>query len=184
MEYIRFVDKDGKTRKGEYRNCQYCQQKFLTRIDRSIRYCSHECNRADRKCGVFIKCAWCQKEFYKKSCQLRNSKSGLYFCRRKCKDEAQRLGGIQQIMPSHYGTRTSPICIDDFNTVERKCACGESRYYLMCVHHIDGNRNNNAESNIEIVCYNCHALRHMEQTLGIWHLNYKQLTPRDRLKEL
>jgi hypothetical protein len=37
------------------------------------------------------------KPFMINSSRRKKSKSGLHFCSRKCKDEAQRIGGIQEI---------------------------------------------------------------------------------------
>jgi len=59
--------------------------------------------------------------------------------------------------------------------------CGEDERFLLIVHHIDGNRNNNSENNLEIVCSNCHMKRHLKKVNGKWMFNTKYLTPREKL---
>lgn len=123
----------------------------------------------------------------KKLSHLNNSKSGLYFCNRKCKDKAQKLGGIKEIMPSHYGT--SEISNKTFiESIENpQCAgCGENKIYLLCVHHIDGNHDNNIKENFEIVCGNCHIKRHLKfnKIENTWIYHCASLTPRNLLNEL
>lgn len=51
----------------------------------------------------FILLALCKKHFHKAKSKLKNSKSGLYFCSSNCHNNAQRIGGIQAVLPSHFG---------------------------------------------------------------------------------
>jgi len=44
-----------------------------------------------------------------------------------------------------------------------KCSCGIEEKYLLQIHHIDGNHNNNIPENLEIVCANCHVKRHLKK---------------------
>ena len=62
-----------------------------------------DANKIEKKPNV--ECAKCGKEFYKNESKKKNSKSGLFFCTRTCKDSAQTIGngGIKKIMPPHYG---------------------------------------------------------------------------------
>ena len=47
-----------------------------------------------------------------------------------------------------------------------KCnQCGIDNYKVLLVHHKDGNRKNNDLKNLEILCLNCHALRHNFNTI-------------------
>jgi 5-methylcytosine-specific restriction endonuclease McrA len=108
----------------------------------------------------------------------------LYFCSRKCKDDAQKIGGVQEIMPPHYGRSNGKNVYK--NLIENTCSptcigCSEINKYLLCVHHIDGNRNNNALSNLEIVCGNCHIKRHLKLINGEWVYDCDYLTDRDLL---
>lgn len=66
-----------------------------------------------------------------------------------------------------------------------KCvSCGISAKCLLAIHHIDGNKNNNNISNHEILCANCHILRHLKEINGEWVYYTKALTPRYLLSAL
>lgn len=152
--------------------CKNCNKKFraLTKeINRGNgKFCSRSCGTSFNKTKDKLPntvCANCKESFYKKA--SRTSKSGLYFCCRLCKDTAQRIGGIKEIQPNHYGTRTNilskdyrPLVIDPLKTP--KCsACGWDKHYqILHVHHKDRNRKNNSIDNLEILCPTCHDLDH------------------------
>src|SRR5262245_11062013 len=106
MRQLYLVESDGKHRKGVVRKCELCGNRLL---DRAVtkepkRFCSQQCRSQARTKLVSLLCANCKKEFAVKPSRRRNSKSDLFFCSRKCKDKAQRIGGIREIMPPHYGT--------------------------------------------------------------------------------
>lgn len=68
-----------------------------------------------------------------------------------------------------------------------QCAdCGESRPYLLMVHHVDGDRKNNDLHNLEIVCPTHHAMRHLryDKKSRTWVFNTNYLTPREMLCKL
>ena len=95
----------GRRRKAEKFTCQVCNTEFIGRANRPRKFCSPKCSQYVAEKEPNTKCANCDKDFYKSKSKQHNSKSGLFFCCRKCKDTAQRLGGIKEIMPPHYGTR-------------------------------------------------------------------------------
>lgn len=107
-------------------------------------------------------CALCNKHFYKKPSSFKNSKSGLYFCSRACKDKAQRIGGIKDIQPPHYGNHSCSYREFAFRNLEYKCCrCNYDEHIAaLVVHHKDRNRSNNKLDNLEILCANCHAIEH------------------------
>jgi hypothetical protein len=113
-----------------------------------------------------VTCAFCSKDFYKSNSKLTAPKSGLHFCTRKCKDLAQRIGGIKEIQPEHYGTRTSvlskdyrPIAFEKYEPICMKC--GYSKHpEILHVHHKDRDRANNSVDNLEILCPTCHDEDH------------------------
>jgi hypothetical protein len=180
---------NGKTRVGVLVQCKICNKEFPTRKSKPHKCCSPECGNLYRRKRVEVTCRNCGKVFEKKKCQLDNSKSGLYFCTRKCKDEAQKLGGVEEIMPSHYGTsegRGVYKTLIENEECPRCAGCGENKTYLLCVHHIDGNHDNNVKENFEIVCWNCHIKRHLrfDELKNKWLYSGTSLTPRHLLNEV
>jgi hypothetical protein len=183
------ITKTGQKRKAKECNCKFCGIKFLTRFHSNspANFCSRKCLYASNtKPKTSVTCAFCKKELFKKTCSLQNSKSGLYFCNRICKESAQKLGGIKEIMPPHYGTGTdnnyrtlmdrtvNPICV----------SCQIDKKYLLCIHHKDSNHKNDSLDNLEIVCFNCHAKRHLKFENNEWKFSFNELTPRDKLNEV
>ena len=184
----RFTE-NGISRIGVLVKCEVCKRGFPRRKSSSKSCCSRKCWGLSRRQRVKVKCKLCGKKFRRSKSKLTNSKSGLFFCGRECKDKAQRIGGIEEIMPPHYGLseglnlyrswikrKKNPSCV----------GCGEVRIYLLCVHHIDGDRENNTEENFEIVCWNCHAKRHLrfDSDKEEWVYSAVSLTPRRMLSLL
>lgn len=155
-------EKNGKRRKAESKKCKFCNNVFLDRINGIRKYCSLNCKHEDMKKRVKVKCTYCDKEFFKILSKLKNSKSGLYFCSRSCKDKAQTISfGCQQIMPRHYNKINSNNTYRKhaFRLLKHECAICEYNEYerILEVHHIDEDRNNSNISNLIILCPNCHA---------------------------
>jgi len=166
------------------KKCEQCETIFAARksdLNRGrARFCSLKCNGAwqavnrERKKKVpNVECAHCGTTFYKTESKKRNSKSGLFFCSRICKDSAQKIGGIKEIIPSHYGTNYTTIC---FTHHKKECVvCGEDK--IVAVHHYDENHHNNAPNNLVPLCPTHHQYVHSPHK----HLVEKQIE--DYLKE-
>ena len=162
------------------RNCQFCQAPFdarLTEVNRgNAHFCSRKCVRlnirAERAKARIpnATCAYCHKRFYKVLSKQRRSHSGLFFCCRVHKDMAQRIGGIKEIQPAHYGTGNWSRTYRNiaFRHHPPQCKyCGYSRYKeVLEVHHIDEDRDNNNPSNLEVVCPTCHVEQHFLRRTG------------------
>jgi hypothetical protein len=174
----------GRKRKAKYVDCAHCGKSFLTRIDQPGKYCSRECSALDSHNRVVIICEYCSKSFERKVSRLNRSRSGLHFCSRKCKEKAQSLsGGFTDIQPEHYGTGYSVYkhLVDRTDNPEC-CDCAENKRYLLVAHHKDGDRYNNERTNLEIVCWNCHAKRHLRlSSSGQWKFSTSHITPRELL---
>ena len=169
-------------------NCAFCELPFeraTNEANRSRRqgrkqYCSPACSGKARSAEPRIQhepnviCALCQTPFYKKSSDLINSVHGIYFCCRAHKDKAQRIGGIKEIMPPHYGTGNG-IDSKTYRKVARKhhpqvcVGCGYDNIpEILHVHHKDGHRSNIDPSNLEWRCGRCHDEWHYLTHTGKW----------------
>ena len=164
-------------------NCQHCQAPFNAPIKEIKRgngkFCSTHCANAHRhgvkKTIPNRECDWCKKPFHLSPSRLKQSKSGLYFCCRACKDTAQRLeNGLSQLHPDHYGTASD--CDDKASTYrlialrvkKPECEkCGYKKYIeVLEVHHKDMNRRNNKIENLELLCPTCHMEYHFLTQTG------------------
>jgi hypothetical protein len=162
------------------RLCDNCQVEYQAEIKYLNRgqglFCSPNCASQYRSKTKPIpesnvSCAYCGIDFYLKKSRLKRSKSGLFFCSRSHKDLAQRLGGIKEIMPSHYGTAKIPnyreIAKRHYEQVCR--SCGWDKYPdILEVNHIDFDRSNNDPSNLEFLCPTCHQAFHFLTKTGKW----------------
>lgn len=155
---MKFIDTDGKKRNGIKKKCQSCKQEFITRIDKPSKCCSVKCRYEIRKNKITLTCSTCEKTFQRKPSAKKNSKSGFYFCSRKCKDEAQKIGGI--ITLPHYGDGKNYRSL--FKEEELVCnRCGYNEFISSVdIHHIDHNRENNKKENLIPLCSNCHRAYH------------------------
>jgi hypothetical protein len=171
--------------------CLYCKNEFLRRKDApdgKWKYCSHKCSSTASRKRVKLVCTTCSKEFEKKVSGLVGSKSGLYFCCRKCKDFAQSFrGNCTEIRPNHYREGDGSGYYREWmkDEISKGCeVCSEKMYFKIAVHHKDGDRSNNSLENLAVLCFNCHATRHLvKNNKGEWVLNYKHLTPEDVVRE-
>lgn len=169
MEYI--FEKSGKRRKATKVTCATCQGLFLKRTSfvGVVNYCSEVCLKGKVKKEKQASCAYCKVDFYIKTCRLGNSKSGLYFCSRVCKDKGQRISSnIPEIHPPHYGSNKSNYREVAFRDSEKKCeACGFDKHpAAIIVHHKDRDRSNNTIDNLQVLCSNCHMIEHYESGDG------------------
>jgi HNH endonuclease len=154
-------------------SCLNCQQEVYIENKEIARgfgkFCSRKCSGAYKSKNVKpkdpnVECAQCHKTFYKCFYKRNIPKSGLHFCNRKCKDKAQRIGGIREIMPFHYGTTDKNYRYKIFILSGKPKICERCNYdkneAAIIVHHKDRNRDNNDISNLEVLCCNCHAIEH------------------------
>lgn len=148
-------------------NCNNLFQAPLKEVNRGNgKFCSIKCgaafNAKSKIKSPNVECAWCKKPFLMGRYKMARSKSGLYFCSRKHKDVAQRLGGIEAIQPDHYGTNSN-YRKKALRQLPNVCSgCGYNRFVqALQVHHKDHNRSNNDISNLEILCPTCHWEHHL-----------------------
>lgn len=159
---LRFQHKDGKYRNnGLERICPVCSTTFVTRADQPSTTCGTRCRGVAARNRVEVKCAQCGKDFELPLNRIKIPRSGLHFCCRLCKDTAQRIGGIKEIQPAHYGTGPEDYRAK-FAPDELVCKrCGYDEFSVSVqIHHIDHNRENNDRDNLMPLCANCHWALH------------------------
>jgi len=152
--------------------CLRCSKPFITETKYLKRghgkYCSSSCSslsRTKKKHEKTIQCAQCSVMFYRQPSHLKNSKSGLYFCSRKCKEAAQQIGGMPELHPPHYGKGESRSAYKNIfrRKLKKSCrACGYDKdRRALDVHHVDGNNRNNRIENLAVLCPTCHREVHV-----------------------
>jgi len=157
------------------RVCLQCESEFMAEnkeINRGYgKFCSSSCSikfNQRKPRTVTLNCAYCGDIFTKPISRIKKSKSGFHFCTRKCKDMAQRLDGLTEIQPPHYGTGDGSYKYREtaFEYYSHQCnRCGYDKFEaVLVVHHKDRNRGNNEISNLEILCCNCHKEEHLRKT--------------------
>jgi predicted HNH restriction endonuclease len=74
------------------------------------------------------------------------------------------INGIKEIMSAHFGTGAPENTYrrTTFAVKPKKCErCGyDTNPAAIIVHHKDRNRSNDAITNLEVLCCNCHAIEH------------------------
>lgn len=159
-------------------NCQNFYEAEARYLNRGQgRFCSQRCanlqiakDRSNGSKTPNLVCAYCSKKFYRSPSKMSRSRSGLYFCSREHKDLSQRIGGIPEIQPTHYGNGTKLYRALAFRNYPHECSrCGYNKHpEILEVNHIDCNRENNDLSNLEILCPNCHKEYHFTTRTGNW----------------
>ena len=96
-DVIYFIE-SGRKRKGEKIECKLCRNDFIRRItpypnqEKKI-YCTRRCAGIASRDRVTVKCEVCSKKIERAKSKIKNSRHGIFFCGRKCKDFAQSIKG-------------------------------------------------------------------------------------------
>jgi hypothetical protein len=148
--------------------CLTCNNEFLHYTWDTQKYCSTTCS--NNKDKVEVMCVVCNTSMLKsKSSVERNDKN---YCNRDCYNLRNGLHKKLKRSTAFYKQLLE----------QTDCKCGESKSYLLQIHHIDGNNKNNENDNLEVVCANCHVKRHLKQNKkGDWVYHPKSLTNRSLL---
>lgn len=191
-----------KVKTGKILKCAYCGKEVYVPKNRlnSFKYCSRSClAKGYLNRGVSI-CPICGKEFEYISCRTNKAKYCSRSCYYKAQHlkgsidvVCKNCGKIFKTSPSHKRVFCTKECkrqymlnfwTDSFSSV-KKCLkrrgrmlaceiCGYNEYpEILGVHHKDGNHNNNALTNLIVVCPNCHSLAHNKHVV---HGGYKNAT--------
>lgn len=153
-------------------NCLNCNVIFNVNTKEQKRgygkFCSRACSGEYKTKTTLpkepnVSCEICGKRFYSAVSKSKNSRSGLRFCSRRCKDNGQSLEyGLRSIWPDHYGSGTDNYREIAFKHHPHKCHdCGYNTVIeILEVHHVNHNREDNKKENLRILCPNCHRLTH------------------------
>lgn len=161
--------------------CFFCKKKFIKKLkyfkDAQKRgqiefFCNLSC--AKKKIPVEVECQTCRNFFQLVPSAFGKSKSGFNYCSRKCATISNNT--IYKSKENH------PNWIDGKGSYRhgrelKKCSsCPETRYFLVTVHHKDGNRTNNSPDNLEDLCVACHVTRHLAVREGKLVVRWSKLT--------
>lgn len=152
---------DGKMRTLYEHTCAACNGKFWAPKHAKMKTCSTRCRGLKMRKRVKVECAMCGKGFEVSLSRSRKAGGTARFCSRSCKDKGQRLEGVKEVHPAHYGR--APVSRAHLIRVRgHRCECCGRRTWLkkpiaIEIDHIDGDRKNNEHSNLRLLCPNCHA---------------------------
>ncbi len=145
--------------------CEICGKKSKRKRSQiklaAKHYCSRFCSEKGRKKGKIIECCVCKKLVYKKLKDLNLSKSGKYFCSHVC---CNIWVGEQQRAENHpnwaSGKASYKKLLIRTDSLKECVLCKKNDIRILCVHHLDKNRENNKIKNLIWLCRNCHFLVH------------------------
>ena len=181
-EFVISDEYDGHKRKLYKKNCVICNEEFLCPKYRNKKACSITCKGKFQQIRLEQKCAHCNRNFTRNPSKLKNSKSGLQFCSRKCKDTAQSFeGNAEEIRPAHYKNGEFSYRERALKAYPNKCV--KCRYdqdlKMLEVDHIDSDRRNNKLFNLQILCVWCHWLKTRKVNPHNWSGNLEKLNDVD-----
>lgn len=122
-----------------------------------------------------VVCKTCCVPFTVEEREKLHPQRDAYYCSRSCANNRQEWW-------NENATQYRTIA---FQNMEPKCSmCDTQETYLLVVHHIDGDRENNSIENLKVLCYNCHARHHLVEVNGEWRYRTNALTPPEKLTEI
>jgi hypothetical protein len=125
------------------------------------KYCSISCRSKSQLKGMDVICDVCGKKVHRSPYQIVHSKSGNFFCTKKCQTLWRNRYFIGE---KHANWISGESCYREIlkrgGTKQMCKLCGIENKMVLTVHHIDHNRQNNDSLNLTWLCYNCHHLVH------------------------
>lgn len=106
-------------------------------------------------------CATCGKEIHKAPAIIKRSKTGNVYCSRSCSNSKNNTLFKSGENHPNYTTGKGSYRNRKLKESEAKCEeCGFDNILALEVHHKDGDRKNNHIDNLELLCCNCHTIKH------------------------
>ena len=151
--------------------CNECGYEWTTKAQNVLysdkdfpRHQCPNCKSNNAKNGQTFNCAYCGKEIYRTAKDIKENKSGFFYC---CREHGNIHKNILRQQNGEWD-ESSNYRLKAFMTYEHKCACcgwcEDER--ILEVHHIDENRQHNNVENLMILCPICHR----KITLGYYRL--------------
>ena len=151
----------------------------------------HLLSGAIKSCGCINRSIHPNKEKYNNclNCGKPLDRHQYKYCSSTCQNVYQRKKDVEKIFNGEKSglknaTTSSPKISDSLrkyllektNYKCEKCGCDWINPYsnstILEIHHIDGNRQNNLEDNLQVLCPNCHAMTPNYRGL---HIKYKEI---------
>jgi hypothetical protein len=98
---------------------------------------------------------------YRPLAQSRKTATGLHFCNLSCKAtyfNKERSGEKHPNWAGGHSVYRDILTRAEVPPICRRCGFADVR--MLAVHHLDGDRENNAIENLVWMCHNCHYLIH------------------------
>ena len=135
--------------------CKYCKRDFISKRRKNATFCSRQC--AQNIGLITLICLYCSKEFIRRNSYAQGH--GAKYCSNQCRLNDWSQKSLTAGSAGNYQRNA-------WKVFERRCYdCGYSKHpKIIIIHHIDGNRDNGAITNLIPVCQNCHCLRHIALT--------------------
>ena len=137
-------------------------------------YCGLSC--INKKEVFWDKCHECGK-LMPVTQKRHKTKSGFHYCSSSCANSSNNR--IYKTRENHPNWKDGSSTYRSLGLSERCEDCGETRYYLLVVHHINKDRNENGKENLVTVCHNCHVLRHLVVRNGKLCVHWGTLTTQE-----
>lgn len=153
----------------EINTCKNCNINFESLKSERRKFCSQSCsakynNASKEKKYLSNTCKNCNIEIHDKN----------IYCSRKCNKEyeyKERIKLWKNGELKSYSGKTKAITpwlrkyiLKKYNNTCNNCGWNElhpiDKKPLVEINHIDGNAENNLESNLEVLCPNCHSMTH------------------------
>lgn len=134
--------------------CQECNYVWKNKPHNLYGNWKHHCPNCGVSKKIEFKCAYCGKSIYRAPSDIKENKSGYFYCSHTCgnlhKNQIRKESGEWE--------NTNNYRLKAFEYYEHKCAvCGWNEdERVLQVHHLDENRKNNSKENLCILCPTCH----------------------------
>lgn len=160
----------GKQRRGMYFRCETCGREFYVypsdikkaeRKGNKIRYCSMACYDMTGTNNPFYGKKHSEDAIRKMTTHPNRPR----FQHGEKNPNFTRFGEEFGFKGSHSAWWREKL-FRDIGHCER---CGFADQRALSMHHKDRNRRHNTRENLELLCWNCHAIAHWDDQSGIYH---------------